>query len=84
MVKHAAKQAPREAQAKKDAVQFSDDRCRELLVWSCWLGARMRFNFPTTGVGNSRFGVVGLGRDGCFLAVKSIAKGGRTPKSSVL
>ena len=45
---------------------------------------RMRFNFPTTGVGNSRFGVVGLGRDGCFLAVKSIAKGGRTPKSSVL
>ena len=39
---------------------------------------RMRFNFPTTGVGNSWFGVVGLGRDGCFLAVRSMVKCGQS------
>ena len=37
------KQAPREAQAKKDAIQFSDDRCRELAVWSCWFGTGWMF-----------------------------------------
>ena len=29
--------------SQKDAIQFSDDRCRDLVVWSCWLGAGWMF-----------------------------------------